>query len=138
MGLDFSAFLLNYLQRYFLKSHEIVNILLVITTVIIASLAIIATISPKMVDVRILVISDLTLAVLFFVVIVYIPNHSKKGNEKISEIENTIILNYDHINGRSDMNKRNILNQLKVVIAHKFNEKDVDELIKQLSIRYPV
>lgn len=132
MNLDFSDFLLNYIQRFFLKISDIVNLLISLIAIFIGMSALIISIQP--VTLNGIVISSLLVALsgfgIFLIPYSIIKDKLKKNNEKIFKIEDAIIQNYDYMNGKSNEEKNCILEELRQVFT---NKKDIDRLMKILS-----
>ena len=122
MDLDFSAFLLNYTKRFFLKIIDIANLLILIIAIFVAIFAVI--ISSQAI-IQIYMIPLLVVLSVFGILVrpyLSLKSKHKKNNELILKIEKLIILNYDYINKRSDMKKIEILDQLNLVFAKSSNE----------------
>ena len=132
MGLDFSALLLNYSQRIFLKRTDIVNLLISLIAIFVAFDAIII-VQPTTIWYKISLIG-LTGFGILLTPYVTLKLILKMNNEKIFNIERIIIQNYDNINERDHTVKEKILDQFQSVITKGLrSEKEVKKLIDLLS-----
>ena len=129
MSFDFSNFLLDCTQRFFLKTSDIVGSLISIIAIFVAIVATIISLQLQLW----LVLSLFGLDALGLIVIPYaiLKDRLKKNNEKIFKIEKIIIKNYECINKRDDEIKDCILEEFNRVLREK--DHDDARLIELLS-----
>lgn len=129
MNFDFSKFLLDCTQRFYLKTSDIVSLLISTISIFVAIIAIIISLQLQLW----IVLSLFGLDAFGLIVIPYIilKNKLKKNNEKIFKIEKIIIKNYECMNKRDDEIKNCILEEFNRVLREK-NQDDA-KLIELLS-----
>ena len=135
MGLDFSAFLLNYIPNAFLKRTDIVNLLISLTAIFVGMAAIIISLaSVKLISVGV----SSVIVIGAGIVIIGIPSlfiyykKMKKNHKRVFTIVRSIIQNYNNINEGDDIIKNKILDQFQRVITEGLSEKEVKNLIDLL------
>lgn len=128
MSLDFSNFLLDYTKRFFLRTSDIVNILIACIAIAVAFFAF--TISMQLQTWIILSLNGLVVFGIILIPYFILKEKLRKNNEKIFEIEDEIIHNYHYVNGKSSDEKNCILEEFRQVFTKK---KDVKRLMNLLS-----
>ena len=131
MSLDFSAYLLNYTQRFYVKQFDMVTLSISLTALFVVMVSAIVNISSGIQNEKIISsIFELVILVLLLITLYLLQNRQKKTNHPILRIEKIIVQNYDSINGRNNVEKDCILEEFQQVFT---NKKDPERLIELLS-----
>jgi len=128
VNFDFSDFLLNYIQRFFLKISDIVSLVISLIAIFVGLVAVVISVQFP-IQVSLMYVG---LIVILIIIIPYfiLREKLKVNNQKIFKIEDTIIQNYDYINSKSIDEKNCILEELRQVFTKK---KDSERLLSLLS-----
>lgn len=126
--MDFSEVLLQYVQKYYTKPHEIINLIFAIIAGLAALSATIITLSDKMSDGLSHILAITFTPVMLLGIVLYIGRNSPKENKKVLEVEHAIILNHDIIDGFNPLKRKRVFE----LINPSFTEKNTDDKFKEL------
>lgn len=121
--MDFSDFLLDYVDNYYTKPSEMFNIISVIIGAFIGLIAISNYIQkfPWYLPQGLVIIIIL---ILMIVGLKMVPRSGTKTNKKVNAIKRWIMINPQHVNNLASSPREELLNQLDLV----FEKKDENAL----------
>jgi hypothetical protein len=133
---DFAKFLLDYTERFFLKSTDVLSLcvsliaLFVSMAAIITSLSVQQNLMERINENTFLTYLPAGLLFASLIPVIIIVYNYKNKNEKVFEIEKTIFQNYDYLNVRGISGKDKILNEFQEF--YKTRGKNIEDLLASL------
>ncbi|SHO44264.1 hypothetical protein NSIN_20282 [Nitrosotalea sinensis] len=133
--MNFSEILLQYMQKYYTKPHETINLLFAMIAGFAALSAIIITLSEKIPDALSRIIAITFTPIMLLIAVLYVGKKAPKENKKVLEIEHAIMLNHDIIDGFNPLKRRRVLELIHPSLTEKNTDDKFNELMNILNSR---